>query len=324
MKQEYEKELQMTYSELCDYLKEKYGEALFDYFSNPECKSKNRKVSRTSEGLFCHHVFEDKYDNLGNLKMARTQPFDAQRKENLVYCNYIEHLILHLKINANAKSLFLEAFEINYFFNSKGFIWIANEINDLFKNNGSHVEWRNNCFNAIKDDFYDYVSILKGTLCFIDKNYLGDKARDIKVGDELVTDIIDAGEKEDLSALRGHQYNYKRFSLTVVKISKKDDIALLTCLDHNLKQEDLLTLGIMDLNYGFIDVSNNDAMLLRYRYSMLKKKYDFERLLTEKKNEIISLSDGTKWVDLDKQLNLSFGKGDMEVAKMIEASLVFE
>ena len=69
--------------------------------------------------------------------MARIQPFEAQKKENLAYCNYIEHLILHLKINANARFIFEEAFEVKYFFNSIGFIWIAGDINCLYKNGGS-------------------------------------------------------------------------------------------------------------------------------------------------------------------------------------------
>ena len=50
-RKEFKDELKMTYGELQSYLIQKYGGAKCDYFVNPECKSKNKKVSRTSEGL---------------------------------------------------------------------------------------------------------------------------------------------------------------------------------------------------------------------------------------------------------------------------------
>ena len=119
--------------------------AFYDYFPNPECNSKNKKVTRTSEGLFCHHIMENIYGNLGNKHIAKVYPFVAQKKENLVYCNFIEHLILHLKINVNACSEFEYPFEIGYFFSSEGFFWILYDINNLYMNNGSEEKWRNNC-----------------------------------------------------------------------------------------------------------------------------------------------------------------------------------
>ena len=44
----------MTYDELCCYLLKKYGKAEYDYFSTPECKSVQKKNSRTKEGLEIH------------------------------------------------------------------------------------------------------------------------------------------------------------------------------------------------------------------------------------------------------------------------------
>ncbi|MDD4690611.1 MAG: hypothetical protein PHE51_12825, partial [Eubacteriales bacterium] len=70
------KELQMTYDELQRYLIEKYGAAVCDYFATPECKSKSKKVTRTGEGLYCHHMDEDKGGNLGNAPDAKGQPFE--------------------------------------------------------------------------------------------------------------------------------------------------------------------------------------------------------------------------------------------------------
>lgn len=53
---EYNKIKNLNYDEYCNYLKEKYGEAKVDYLT-PRRK-KNKKISRTKEGLFCHHINE--------------------------------------------------------------------------------------------------------------------------------------------------------------------------------------------------------------------------------------------------------------------------
>ena len=94
---EVQNQLKMTYSELVDYLLKKYGPAECDYFRTEACKSKNPKVSRTNEGLYCHHIDEDKAIMLCNDKFAVNNPFEYQKAERLVYCNALEHLILHIK-----------------------------------------------------------------------------------------------------------------------------------------------------------------------------------------------------------------------------------
>ena len=95
---EIQKELEMKYSELVEYLLKKYGPAKYDYFCTESCKSKNHKVSRTNEGLYCHHIDEDKAIMLSNDSYAIKNPYEYQKAERLVYCNVLEHLILHIKI----------------------------------------------------------------------------------------------------------------------------------------------------------------------------------------------------------------------------------
>ena len=94
---EIKNQLKMTYDELVDYLLKKYGPAQYDYFCNESCKSKNSKVSRTNEGLYCHHIDENKAILLSNDKFAVNNPFEYQKANRLVYCNVLEHLILHIK-----------------------------------------------------------------------------------------------------------------------------------------------------------------------------------------------------------------------------------
>ena len=54
----------ILYFNILEHLLKKYGKAKGDYFLTETCATKNKKVSRTSEGLFCHHIDEDKAINL--------------------------------------------------------------------------------------------------------------------------------------------------------------------------------------------------------------------------------------------------------------------
>ena len=95
---ELEKISLMKYRELCSYLKQKYGDIIEPYFSNNNCKTVNQKIKRTSEGLFIHHIAENQSIELSNPLLAKNAPFEYQLGENLVYCNYWEHMFLHICI----------------------------------------------------------------------------------------------------------------------------------------------------------------------------------------------------------------------------------
>ena len=101
--------LNLSYSQVVQYLLNKYGLANSDYFSEKsyerflkrEIKSITKgNFSRTNEGLFCHHIDEDKFENLSNIKFIKVNkyPFKYQKKDRLVYCDLFEHLILHALI----------------------------------------------------------------------------------------------------------------------------------------------------------------------------------------------------------------------------------
>ena len=86
------------YERLCRYLKEKYGEVEGPYFVNKNCKTKNESIKRTNEGLFIHHIYEKQAIMLSHPEYAVNQPFEWQKGCNLVYCNYFEHMLLHVAI----------------------------------------------------------------------------------------------------------------------------------------------------------------------------------------------------------------------------------
>lgn len=106
---EYLSLLELTYTEAVQFLLSKYGPATVDYYSEQsyerflrgEIKSiTKRKYSRTQEGLYCHHIDENKFENLSNINFIRVNkyPFKYQTKDRLVYCDLFEHLILHTLI----------------------------------------------------------------------------------------------------------------------------------------------------------------------------------------------------------------------------------
>lgn len=95
---EYEEIKNLDYESYCKYLQNKYGIPKKPYFANENMKSKTA-IKRTKEGLFIHHIKEDIALKLADNKVAINYPFEYQLPENLCYCNYLEHTLLHIKIS---------------------------------------------------------------------------------------------------------------------------------------------------------------------------------------------------------------------------------
>lgn len=80
---------------------EYYKEKSYNRFLNGEIKSITKgKYHRTKEGLYCHHIDEFEFENLSNTDFIKEYryPYEYQKKDRLVYCDLIEHLILHTLI----------------------------------------------------------------------------------------------------------------------------------------------------------------------------------------------------------------------------------
>lgn len=150
--EEYNKVKSMDYLEYCDYLQEKYGIGLADYMTKSFYK--NKKVTRTKEGLFCHHIYEDKTINLSTRELAMFSPLEWQKKENLVYCDYLEHLLLHTLITISPDKK-------NNNCGIGGIYIIAQELNDLYSGMKTKQEWKKNCFSKVKKDKDVYLTILE-------------------------------------------------------------------------------------------------------------------------------------------------------------------
>lgn len=166
----YEKMLSMSYDEIVKLFLKKYGAAKHDYFTDRECTIKNKLVSRTSEGLFCHHIDEDKAIMLSNDAYAAKNPFEYQKKNRLVYCNLLEHLLLHVKIaeeprnpDANENELPGIGGAINY---------ICKQLNDIYAGKEPTDEWRKKATALVKNNFDDYIRILRHLWRVIEQNPL--------------------------------------------------------------------------------------------------------------------------------------------------------
>lgn len=150
--------LDLDYNQAVEFLLKKYGCAKYNYFHNEKCASENSKASRSKEGLFIHHIDEDTYLNLSDRKCAKEYPYEAQLANRLVYCNYLEHIILHIKIfekflkdeckqPATTGLILFMLPDLNNFF-AYGKFW---------KNFNSNVEYR----LSIANKFDEYIYILK-------------------------------------------------------------------------------------------------------------------------------------------------------------------
>lgn len=102
--------LKLPYDGAVKFLINKYGIVSDDYYRE-ESYSRfleghiqnitKGKYSRTDDGLYTHHIDEYRYSNLSNSYFIKTYeyPYEVHKKERLVYCDLIEHAILHVLIN---------------------------------------------------------------------------------------------------------------------------------------------------------------------------------------------------------------------------------
>lgn len=167
---ELQDQLRMSYEEQVQYLLDKYGSAEYDYFCNESCKSRNSKVSRTKEGLVCHHIDEDKAIMLSSPSYAAKNRFDYQRADRLVYCNLLEHLLLHIKIVIEPRHPEANLFEMP---GVGGIVNICRNLNDYYGGRECKREYQKKLYEPISDNMKDYIAILIYLTAFVKANRPG-------------------------------------------------------------------------------------------------------------------------------------------------------
>lgn len=151
--------LKLNYEAVCNYYKQKYGHPPKDYFVNKNCKSTNAKFnSRTNEGLMIHHIDEDKAIMLSTKAYAQNNPFAYQKRTRLVYCNYLEHLLLHIKIveYPHQQKNKQEAVGTGGIYN-----FLVPELNDIFSGLKYKVAWKENVAEAVRSQKANYLILLE-------------------------------------------------------------------------------------------------------------------------------------------------------------------
>ena len=183
-REEFEKVKNYNYLEYCDYLKEKYGNVKGNYFLTETCKSKNRSITRGKEGLFIHHIKENEVTLLSKYEKAIKMPFEFQHAENLVYCDYTEHLLLHIMIVREylTEEYFKETYEV---VGICGILYyIVPSINNYFSGVKPTTSWELKAFELVDKGVFEELKkkawgaindnslIMKSTLKKIAENVL--------------------------------------------------------------------------------------------------------------------------------------------------------
>lgn len=163
----YIKYLRLSYYELCNILKEKYGKVPGNYFKYHGPSGRyvyNKKIRRWYDGLFIHHIDEDKIPGLSEQKNANKYS-EYQKADRLVYCNYLEHLLLHIKITQDYWKYYNNFPQrIGY----PGAFLIAGEICDFFAHPYLYLSV-NPCLEEIKDYFSIYAIYLRYFIRYLPK-----------------------------------------------------------------------------------------------------------------------------------------------------------
>lgn len=93
---EFDEMIKMQYYELCKHLQKKYGIPKYSYFKFRENNYNHVDLRNIKDGLVIHHMCEYGCDDLSD----KYKPYNKKQQEPkaLVYCNYLEHILLHFKI----------------------------------------------------------------------------------------------------------------------------------------------------------------------------------------------------------------------------------
>ena len=93
---EFDEMIKMQYYELCKYLQKKYGLPKYAYFKFREKGYNHVDLRNIKDGLIIHHVYEYGCNDLSDKHKLYNKK--EQEPKALVYCNYLEHILLHSKI----------------------------------------------------------------------------------------------------------------------------------------------------------------------------------------------------------------------------------
>ena len=95
---------------------------------------------------------------LSTKEFAMMCPFEWQSKENIVYCDYLEHLLLHILICKYPSPDKVEGIDVGI----GGVInFLVPELNDLYSGWKTSQAWRKTCHDKVINDKDVYLALLE-------------------------------------------------------------------------------------------------------------------------------------------------------------------
>lgn len=234
---EYKDLLSKTYDEAVEFLLQKYGSAQDDYyreksyqrFMNGEIKNITKgKFSRASEGLYCHHIDEKEELNISNQLFVKRYEisFEYQRKDRLVYCDLVEHSILHVLIT---KETSFKLGNLGFDYHLKPMIeeWYFDKIIP-------DPEWMKNCYNKsflVPQEAFDILKEMQKVLGKSYYNNILDYYEEKKRKEEVRKKRVQEREQE----LKDERNNWIRGAKLLGSESPRQEIVLTM---YHLKYKD--------------------------------------------------------------------------------------
>ncbi len=200
--------LKMKYQELVDFLIEKYGKVPGSYFLTDTYKSANPKIKRGKEGLFVHHIDEDKAVMLSTVDVIKSQnyPWEWQQGDRLVYCDLLEHLLLHIKIMEEPHPDKWENHKVGF---GGAFAFMIPELNDIYSGIEYKQPWKQAVVKKVINRKEEYFKLLKAAMPFCEGHFeniysslpansmIWNIKKNEKLFDEIETKVVDVFFEEN-------------------------------------------------------------------------------------------------------------------------------
>lgn len=180
---EYIRVYNMSYMEYFEYLQSKYGTPPRSYITEDwkytaVVKKLRNPNSRTKEGLFIHTRHECLDMHISVLPYAKKYPFEYQMPHNLCYCDYLEHMLLHILIC----KYYNPKFDIEKVGAKSMLTHIMPALNDFYSGFQTEAKWEKPCVEKIINDKKAYLLMLNQiqtlmyeNLRYIDSEYFKKK-----------------------------------------------------------------------------------------------------------------------------------------------------
>lgn len=154
-----------SYAEFCQYLNNKHGAVEGNYLTGKPLHT------GTIRGLFIHHVAETIFPGLSSEK--RVEEADEkypennwQEPENLVYCDYLEHALLHIKIAEETKILSIKELIVEGLSNH-----LIPELQDFFMS-GNEYKYPKIYYDVVRSNKDTFEALVKDYKALIDLRFI--------------------------------------------------------------------------------------------------------------------------------------------------------